>query len=164
MNQYDLISCLFRYARKTELLRYHDSVSSMDGAELGLTLALAANFRNSYLKTTGIDLADPFAAIAIHPALLSELSSMLVTYEQKNESLKVASLSLWVHTVRAASDLHLRSYGIDLWCEVGRGISHVAEAAENFYLTQREELDLSGVTEFPVGFTPQSTETEKIRC
>lgn len=146
---------LLRRTRKKELQEYLDVVSKMDGAALGVTVAVAANLRNSFFKKTGIDLADPVAAMENNPKIYYELYYMVEELEREKKLLEAALLTIWVHTLRAASDPRLRKHGRKLWGELSRGFSHVAASAERISATQGQKLNIDGATEFPVGFTPR---------
>lgn len=149
-----MTSGLVRYARKKELLKYQNVISSMDDEELGATLAMAANFRNNFLKRTGLDLANPIVAIESDPKIYYELVQFAAEWKKQKKLSEAASSTLWVQTLHAASDPVLRKYGRNLWKELARGFAHVAEASEELYLAQRKELELDGATSFPNGFTP----------
>ena len=147
---------LVRRMRKRELEEYLNVVSKLDGAALGATLAMATDLRNMFLKKTGIDLADPVAAMENNPKIFYLLYDMVEELERENKMLEAALLTIWVHTLRSASDPRLRKYGRTLWRELSRGFSHVAEAAERIYVTQGQKLNIDGATEFPVGLSPSN--------
>lgn len=147
---------LLRRTRKKELLEYLNVVSKLDGAALGVTLAVAANLRNIFFKKTGIDLADPVAAMENNPKIFYELYYMVEELEREKKLLEAALLTIWVHTLRAASDPSLRQHGTKLWEELSRGFAHVAESAERIYATQGQKLNIDGATEFPVGLSPNT--------
>ena len=67
-------------------------------------------------------------------------------------------LAVWVHTLRAITEIDLRGLGREMWKELERGFSHAKQGKDDMFVMTGVEIDLSNLGKFPTGLTPQPLE------
>jgi len=136
-----------------EIRAFVENLRVMDGDELGMVVACATDCRNR-IGDKGFNLLEPALCRAKDPMIAFQLSSELNALQRAGNSLQVAGLMVWVHTLRATDRLELRSHGRNMWRELSRGFPHVEDGAIGARLMTGMRLDTRGSDQFPSGLTP----------
>ncbi len=126
-----------------------------DGQDLGFPLAMAFDFRNEMLKTSGLDLLQPSAVLMLEPLAVVQLVGAVKQNQASGNLMVAAPMIIWVHTLRAMTSHELRPHGRALWRELARGFPHVDYGAATFYSMTGQRLDTTGKGQFPDGLTPE---------
>lgn len=124
-------------------------VDMLKGADLGgrgLTVALAADFRNKVMET------DEFAE-----ARAKGMSAMLLvqSYQQlqKVDLLpNAAGVAVWIHSERARNDLTVVPVVREMWALLRDAFPFVEDAADGFEMISGHRLDLRGFDIVPSDF------------
>lgn len=140
--------------QQQELEEFVQSLEAMDGEELGLPVALAANFKNT-IRKEGIDLSDPALLVLANPEVIFELSKRVTPLQRQGRNHDALPIIIWVHSLRAVARPELRGLGRKMWGQLERGFKYVEEAADSYLLLTGITLDTLGAEEFPTGLTPK---------
>ena len=140
--------------QREELTRFIDMLRSMDGAELGHVVALATHLRHG-LEDEGHNVMDPIVYTAQNVTFALFLSRTSIQLQKKQQTQEAAGMMIWLHTVRAAIRLELRSLGRDMWRQLERGFPYVEESALHFRQLSGVWLNISDARQFPAGLSPE---------
>jgi hypothetical protein len=141
-------------AQGRELQSFIDMLTSLDGYDIGMTVAMISYARHVLEKTYKVDLLDPVTAIAARPNMIIEVGSLVADLQKSNKPAVAAGFIVWVHTLRAAHSLELRQLGRDLWGQLQRGFPHVQACLETLPLLIGDVPMPENVATIPIGFSP----------
>lgn len=139
--------------QQKEVSDYVARLRSMDGAEIGMVVAMATHFRHLF-AAQGHDVMDPMLSTTINPALPSFVAKLIRQAQQAQQLPQAGALMVWLHTLRGAVRLELRQSARDMWRELARGFPHVDDARYNLLEITGRLTDVDGADQFPKGFTP----------
>ena len=139
--------------QQREMQGFVDQLSAMDGAEIGLLLAVATHMRNN-LEDDGTVLMDPIVTIPVDPTPILLLRTMISHYQKSRSLSDAAAAMVWLHTMRVGARHELRGTARAMWRELSRGVPHVAGAAMDVYRITGQFPRTHGHDEYPKGLTP----------
>lgn len=140
--------------QKREMQSFVDQLAAMDGAEIGLLLAVATHMRNT-LEDEGKMLMDPIVTVPIDPTPILILRGMISEYQKSRSMSDAAAAMVWLHTMRVGARHELRGTARVMWRELSRGMPHVAGASVDVYRVTGQFPRTYGYEEFPKGLTPE---------
>ena len=140
--------------QRKELNSFLEKLKGMDGAELGMPLAVATHFRHA-LEAAGHMPMDMIPYIAINPAFAQQLSRQANAFQSAGNLMAAVGPMVWCHTARAAISQELRPLARAMWGELARGLPHIDAANVMFRQMSGSYLDIEGASDFPIGFTPE---------
>lgn len=128
----------------------------MDGADMGLTVALTYHQAAQVKATSGLDFFRPVELIFENPTMIYALSSKVVKLQKSGDQVIASSLMPWVHTFRATQNPDIRLLAREMWGHLERGFPHaVMEGRDNALAMLGIDCDVDEVGVFPEGFTPK---------
>lgn len=139
--------------QQREMQRFVDQLAAMDGAEIGLLLAVATHMRNN-LEDEGKMLMDPIVTIPVDPSPILILRGMITEYQKARSMSDAAAAMVWLHTMRVGARHELRGTARAMWRELSRGMPHVSGASVDVYRITGQFPRTYGHDEFPKGLTP----------
>lgn len=142
-------------SQRAELAEFISRLHAMDGSEIGLIVACATNHRHVLATHNGWDLLNPATLEIADPMIALKLGDIVRSLQGKGRPELAAGTMVWLHTVRAASNLDLRQSGREMWRELSRGFDHAEEAAVDFATLTGHVFDTHGYDTFPAGLTPE---------
>lgn len=147
-----------RWALAKQVKEGHEFLSrmkSMNSDELAIPLVLTLEAAQMYSEEKGIDVFDPFTAIAKDPSASLYFSSLVNELQRKGRQVLASGAMVWAHTLRATVNHELRDVVREVWVELNRGLPHIEaarmELLEHFGLWP--DLEKAGLT--PVGMEPK---------
>ncbi|MCF1478132.1 hypothetical protein FS782_13735 [Agrobacterium vitis] len=140
--------------QKHEIDEFVAKLSSVDGSELAIVVAVATDMRHAFIADTGIDLAYPALALQQDPYICMRLNSMIRQFQKEKHFIAVTGLSVWIHSVRAIQSIELRQRGRDMWRELERGFPYALDACWDLYEATGKKILMDGFDSFPDGLTP----------
>ena len=139
--------------QEKELRKFIAILSSMDGSELGLVVAMSTDARNLY-ASAGKNFLEPLLLGTQDPMFTFKLVGDIKKLQKQNNPSGAASLMIWAHTMRASTSLELRPLGRQMWKELQRGFPHAEMASYEHRLLTGMALNIDGYNQFPSGLTP----------
>jgi hypothetical protein len=139
--------------QRKEAQAYVDGLSSMDGKEVGLVLAVATHMRNK-LEETGIDLMDPIVTVPVDPSPILTLGRMIRQYQREGSLTDSAAAMVWLHTMRVGARHELRPVAREIWGQLARGMPHVMNSAAEVWRMSGQFPLTAGYDRFPAGLSP----------
>jgi hypothetical protein len=139
-------------AAEQDISRFISGLRAANDYEVGAIVAMATHWRNVFVRD-GIELLDPAAAerrAPIIPAKIDELIRQL----QPRQPQYAIGLTVWLHSIRAASTPELRSQGRQMWAELRRGFTHADDAAAEFYKLTGKALVIDNHAQTPPSLLP----------
>lgn len=136
-----------------ELTSFIANLRAMDGAEIGYVLAVATHIRRG-MEGDGHNVMDPIVYTSQNPTFVLFLSRMIIEAQKQGRNPEAAALMIWLHTMRAGIRIELRSLGRELWSQLERGFPFVEQAAAAGLPIAATRPNVTGASQFPVGFTP----------
>ncbi|MGO6968220.1 hypothetical protein [Rhizobium leguminosarum] len=141
--------------QRVELEQFVARLKAMDSSEIGFLLAVATDRRHALNKMYGWDLLEPSLVEAGDTTAALKLGQLIKALQRDNNLPISAALMVWLHTLRSANNLDLRSLGRDMWGELSRGFGSIYDAAQSFGESGGKVLDLADFQVFPAGLTPK---------
>ena len=142
-------------AQEREIKDFVAKLSYMDSDEIGIMVAVAADFRNHFWATERQDLAQPSVVLCADPRTTYHLSKSVNILQKGGNFMPAAAIIVWVHTLRAMTEIGLRPYGRAMWKELQRGMPHAQEAAQYYRVAFGKTLNIDGYEDIPSGMGPQ---------
>lgn len=128
----------------------------MDGADMGMTVALTYHQAARFEATSSLDFFNPVELIFEHPTIIYALSSKIVELQKSGDQVIASSLMPWLHTFRATQNPDIRLLAREMWGHLERGFPHAVMEGRAYASTMLGiDCDLSNVGVFPTGFTPK---------
>lgn len=136
-----------------EITKFINMLGALDGAELGLTVAMATHTRHTLLGM-GMGVMDPIILLAADPTATLKITRTIEQLQKSNQPMDAAALMVWAHTLRGAESLEIRGLARKMWGELSRGFPHAINAKYDFFGLSGILLNTDGYDEYPSGFTP----------
>jgi vacuolar-type H+-ATPase subunit D/Vma8 len=117
----------------SELSEFLARITEVDGRVLGMAAVQAADVAaRLYADTSGeVDLRSPRAALAVQPALLTELTEAVIELQKADRQFEALGPIIWVNTLRAELIPELRPLVKQMWSLIDKGgFPFVVEAAK----------------------------------
>jgi hypothetical protein len=126
-----------------ELREFVQKVSAADSSELGLPMLMATVYRHIVRRQYGFDLLRPAEVLAADHLICWRLAREVQGLQSKKDFLSATPVIIWLHSLRAMSDLQLRPLGRELWRELRRGFPHVLDASHQpaFFSVTLDDLE-----------------------
>jgi|GEM_PF-4774041 len=126
-----------------EAQKFTEKLKKLGTLEIGAIADMVVEYRIAF-ERKGIDAANPLEYVKIKPGIVTRFEEFLQDLIKAKEPVRMAAISVWLHTFRAAQAQSAGSQGEEyiksckaMWQAVARGFA--------------EEV---GGTEFPTGFDP----------
>lgn len=140
--------------QRKEIALFIEKLRGLDGEELALPLAMTTHFRHE-LEEQGHNPMDMVGYVALRPEFSVELSRTAAALQKSGNNVAAVGPIVWCHTARAAISPELRPLAREMWCHLARGLPYVVKSCINVRQVSGIYLDIGGVEEFPIGFTPE---------
>lgn len=137
-----------------ELTAFNSALRGMDGAEVGLVVALAADVRNALVESTGDNLLYPTMVTMRNPSYILTLTKGIKELQKAGHNPRAAAVMVWAHTVRGITDVEVRHHARAMWDQLSRGFPHAHSAAIDYYMLTNEDLNIYLHDQYPEGLTP----------
>lgn len=139
--------------RINEASHFVSMLSVMDGEEIGMTVAVATDFRHK-LFDSGIHVMEPSLTVTAVPGAVYKITSTINALQKSGNMVDAAGLMVWAHTLRGAESLEVRGIARKMWGELSRGFPYTLNAKYDFFSLSGILLNIDGYDEYPSGFTP----------
>lgn len=137
-----------------ELEKFVSNLRALDGAEVGMIVALATRQRHILAVEYGWFLLDPFVTLQRDPGAAITLNALIRAAQRRGQEPLAAGMMVWLHSLRAMQSPELRQGGRDLWRQLQRGFPYCDQAQDEFYAVSGEVMNLHDHDQIPIGLTP----------
>ena len=128
-----------------------ERLRAMNSDELGLPLAVTLDAATMALDERGIDVFDPFAAIAVDPSASLYFSQMVGQLQKMGRHVLAPGPMVWTHTLRATMNHRVRELVREIWAELLRGVPHAEDARHQLLDLFGMWPDLDRLGDVPIG-------------
>jgi hypothetical protein len=141
--------------QEREAIDYLNKLEIMDSDEIAGIVVMAAQFREQFIATDGIDLIEPALALHLKPNLALEIGSIIRDLQRVNAKSYAAGVMVWLHSVRAQTSLEVRAVVRRIWGELERGFPYADTMAHQMAMRGAPIPASLQFDVFPAGLTPE---------
>ena len=128
-----------------------DRLKSMNSDELGIPIVATLAAADLALEERGIDVFDPFSAIAHDPSASLFFSTLVGKLQEDGRQVLAAGAMVWAHTLRATVNHKSRNIVRGIWAELNRGTPYVEDARHDLLSMFGIWPDLERAGHVPIG-------------
>jgi len=134
-----------------------DRVKSMNSDELSIPLLVVLETANMAFEEKGIDVFDPFPAMAKDPSVALYFSKMVIELQKIGRQPLAPGPMVWTHTMRATYNHNVRNLVRDIWTELHRGEPFVEDARDELFSVYDMWPSLDRLGETPIGLESEKS-------
>jgi hypothetical protein len=129
------------------------SKGQVPAERMGIVVALVTRQRHALSASFSCDFLNPAQVLIGQPTICSNLEDMLAKMHKNGQSFALTGSLPWLFTLQAFLRPPLHDRGLQVWRQLQRGMPHVETCVAEMG-DAGTQLNLTGFTEFPMGFRP----------
>lgn len=153
-----LVGLITRRVAQSQVRQAEDYLARLRGASLpdiAFALLVATETRHRLDLLFEVDLLDPHATVAAHPAIIFKLARIAIDLQKSGDLVGAGGVLPWLHTLRGVHYLQVAAVVRAIWGEMGKAAYLVPEVhARHIALGLFPACRLDGYDRFPTGFAP----------
>lgn len=138
--------------QQRELEDFLSRMRYLDSDALGGPAAMASIWADALQEQYGWDVYYPHVVTTQHVDAILKIGSQVRNFQKQGAegNMRAVGGLVWVHTLRASSNLKLTGGVREIWSHIERGFPYASEAAAKMMLG-----GVNHIGRFPDGFTPE---------